>query len=271
MNSNAGRWICVMLALCLGHTALAGNNLPIVRQQHTLLVAGHQEVWQLRWLTQPTPVCSAEEQDMALTCPCAGFAYGEQGKLTLLRTSPQGNEEIDLGALFDNDLDGPQSRGTAVLRRWDFLQTDRNALLGDAHSETQIKKIKKRPLANVMQFGDYLHDQLGATFLLQVGVLPCGRIMSALLGISPQNQHLHAIGTARHPDRPLILERRIWEALRRSKGWVRLTSWACDDHGSEQEEEIELSIGKDGITETARNYACTSEGKRGKLLSAEIM
>lgn len=270
MNSKVGRWI-VILALGLIQSIVAGDNLPIVRQQQTLVIDGQKEEWQLRWQSKPTPVCNAEEADMAFTCPCAGFAYGEQGKLTLQRISPHGNEEMNLSTLFDNDLDGPQGRGVAALRRWNLLQSDMDTLLDEQRAAAHIAKIKKRPLANVMQFGDYLHDKLGATFLLQVGVMPCGHIMSVLIGISAQKRKLHAIGTALHPDKPLILEKRIWEALRKSKGSVRSTAWACGDHGSEQEEEIELSIGDSGITATTRLYACTKEDKRGKLMSTEIM
>jgi len=48
---------------------------PMVREQQTVIVDGVTETWQLKWRTAPKPVC--EPNELALTCPCMGFAYGE--------------------------------------------------------------------------------------------------------------------------------------------------------------------------------------------------
>ena len=58
---------------------------PLIREQKTVVVDGQAETWQLRWASEPKSACGSEEADMSLTCPCDGFAYGEEGRLSLIR------------------------------------------------------------------------------------------------------------------------------------------------------------------------------------------
>jgi hypothetical protein len=64
---------------------------PDIREQQTVTIDGAPEVWELRWKSPPKPAC--EPNDVSLTCPGAGFAYGEAGELELIRK--QVNSELD--------------------------------------------------------------------------------------------------------------------------------------------------------------------------------
>src|SRR5215468_5137211 len=65
---------------------------PLVRERQVVVVRGVPEIWEMRWKEPPKPAC--EPNEISLTCPCIGFAYGEGGELTLVR--------IRLGVQFDS-------------------------------------------------------------------------------------------------------------------------------------------------------------------------
>ena len=76
---------------------------PIVRDEAIVIVGGVKELWQLQWAEKPSPVCGMNDFDMATTCPCEGFAYGERGHLSLVRfRAGKIVEQKDLGSLFDD-------------------------------------------------------------------------------------------------------------------------------------------------------------------------
>src|SRR5258708_1951720 len=85
---------------------------PTIREEQQLTVNGALETWRLQWSAAPKSYCGASESDIALTCPCWGFAYGEAGDLHLLRL--RNGMEIDrlhLTPLFEE-------QEAAVVQRW---------------------------------------------------------------------------------------------------------------------------------------------------------
>jgi hypothetical protein len=197
-----------LLALLVGISAFAENPTPVLREEQKNTLNGVEELWRLEWASAPSPVCSADEPDIWSTCPCAGFAFGERGKLVLVRQRPgQEPERLSLGALFTGDLDGPADAGEAVLRRWDVEEKD----LKEGQSPGFAAKVRARPAARVMRFEDYDHDGKATEFAFQVGTLPCGKKMNVVIGISGRNPRLHVFGTVEHPDKPLILQASHWE------------------------------------------------------------
>ena len=51
-----------------------------LREQQSVTVGGVAESWQLVWEGRPKPICGPQDVEMAITCPCTGFAYGEMGR-----------------------------------------------------------------------------------------------------------------------------------------------------------------------------------------------
>lgn len=213
----------------------------LIREQQTLTVDGTPEVWRLQWLHAPQPYCSDD------TCPCVGFAYGEVGDLVLVRL--RNGVEIDRLRLTPLFTETP---GAAVQRiPWDSMEHD----------------VKKRPVAQIMNFADYDHDGSESEFYLQTDAVPCGKSEGIVVGVSQLNGKLHAFGTATHPNKPLYLLKREWDALREaSTGSVTVLDWACGDHGAETETDLTLRWSKGGIDGVRREYACPEDGKRGRLV-----
>ncbi len=262
------KYVMCVLALLVGVSAFAEDLAPIIREEHKVVVDGVEEHWRLEWVSLPKPACSPED-DYWSTCPCEGFAFGERGNLVLVRQRPgQEDERLPLTQLFRElaDLDAPGDRGEAVLRRWDVDKKD----IDERDSTDFAARVRARPIVSVMHFADYDHDGRASEFLLQVGTLPCGKKMSVVIGISRRNPRLHAITTAAHPDRPLVLQAWQWDSLLRAKGPVKVLDWKCGDHGSEAETELELSADAGGIHATRMEYECTADGSRGKLVSKEV-
>ena len=225
-----------------------------------------EETWRLEWAGAPKPVCSPDEPDIWFTCPCAGFAFGEKGNLTLVRKRPgQSYERLDLSKLFTGDMDGPADAGEVVLRRWDVHEED----LDDSRSPGFVARVRARPTATVMRFGDYDHDGKATEFVFQVGTLPCGKKMSVVIGVSDSNPRLHVFGAAQNPDKPLILQASHWEALLGAKSPVKVVDWKCGDHGSDRETELQLSADKNGIHVSRTEYECNEDGSRGKFIKKE--
>jgi hypothetical protein len=233
----------------------------LVREEVMLRVHGKVERWRLEWRGQPKPYCPPDD-DVAFTCPCMGFAYGESGSLSLVRL--QNGVEIDrlkLDALFRD------TSGEAVLQRHaanfehDFSQ-----------SRELVAAVKKRPAVRIMNFGDYDHDGQRTEFFLQTEALPCGKSFGVVIGISKINGKLHAFSSSGNPERPLYLQRREWNALRDAKAApVILVDWQCGDHAADGETEVSLRWSTKGISGVRRIYACTPQLKRGRLLKTEPM
>jgi len=247
-------------------SAFAKDSAPIVREEQKIMVNGVEELWRLEWANTPSPVCSPDEPDIWSTCPCAGFAFGERGDLVLVRQrAGQEPERLSLTSLFTGELDGPADAGEAVLRRWDVDEKD----LKESQAPGFAARVRARPAARIMNFQDYDHDGKAAEFAFQVGTLPCGKKMSVVIGISGKIPRLHVFGSVEHPDKPLILQASHWEALLKAKAPIKVVDWACGDHGSHIETELELSADGTGIHATRTEYRCKKNGTRGRFVSKE--
>jgi hypothetical protein len=242
------------------HSQSSSASPPLIREEQEIEVNGTPEVWRLEWESTPQPICGPESAE-AITCPCHGIAYGETAPLDLVRVVE--GREIDRLALtqfFDEEL-GDQ-HGAAV-QRWKPDDKD----LDESDDAESIARVRARPVVKIMRFADYNHDAKSAEFLLPIGVLPCGKIIAIVVGLTPANPRLHAFGTVLHPNEPLVMQKREWEALLSATGPVSVLDWRCDDHGSDTETEPEISSTREGIQATRREFACTENGSRGQLLS----
>jgi len=232
----------------------------LVREEKSVVVDGATEVWRLVWKRAPRPACGPDDPG-SFTCPCFGFAFGERGQLDLVRM--RDGREIDrlhLTPLFGHD-DFPFVPPEALVQRWE--RRDRDFVASDDDLRF-TRRVRGRPVVSVMNLADYDHDGQSTEFFLQTGVLPCGKRMGVVIGLSPGNQRLHAFGSALHPGKPLDLQKEQWDALGSSAGPVRVIDWGCGDHGSETEGEVELQATSAGIRAVHREFEC-SPG-RGKLL-----
>ena len=261
--------MAAFIVLSTAVSAFSGNSNPLIREQHEIVVNGVEEQWRLEWLSPPSPACAPDDNSW-YTCPCNGFAFGEQGKLILLRDRPSQKEEtLELYKVFGNagDYDAPvEETGGAVLRRWDVHKED------DFSADAKLlRRVQARPLSKVMNFGDYDHTGWETEFLFQVGTEPCGKKMSVAVGISRANPHLHVLTSAEHPERLLILQNAEWESLRLAKKHVQEIDWLCGDHASDSEIKLEMWADKYGIHVTRREYECTKSGQPGKLISEEAL
>src|SRR6266853_992377 len=86
-----------------------------IREERAVRVESSDERWALQWLSTPEPVCTPEEDPESwTTCPCGGFAIGEQGHLALTRRRPDHEvEQLVLDPFFEAVVTGP---GMAVLQ-----------------------------------------------------------------------------------------------------------------------------------------------------------
>lgn len=256
-----------LLCMGLGAAAPGADRRSLMREQRTVVVGGASEEWLLAWAGQPSPICRAEEMETAMTCPCEGWAYGETGDLWLIRR--RGGREIErmrLGGLFGKfDYPAAEVReGDAYLQRWPPKARDPER--AEAGDPGLLREILRRPAPRVIQPVDYDHDGEATEFLIQVGVLPCGKRQFAAVGVSRARPRLHALGSATHPDAPLILPLAAWQALARSARPEPMVIWPCDDHGSEVESVLTVSASGGVIRAVNRDYGCPSQGDAGRLV-----
>jgi hypothetical protein len=212
--------------------------VPLVREEQSVRVGGAEEVWRLKWKSAPKPFC--DDETLAPTCPCDGFAPGERGDLDLIRL--RRGVEIDrfnLTALFK----GP-----------------------DVGSRTEDEPAVQR-VAQVIHLGDYHHDGLATEFFLQTDAKPCSKHYGVVVGITNDNPRLHAFATVGYPDIPLFMRIDEWEKLRTATGVVNTVDWNCGDHGMDAQIEFELHWSPKGIDGFSRTFACLADGRRGKLLA----
>jgi len=232
--------------------------LPWVREEQSVMVDGTEEIWRLKWNSTPTPFC--DDVTMGMTCPCNGFAYGERGDLDLIRLR-RGAEisRLNLTPLFKEADAISVTENEAAVQRIALLE-------GDSASDTP--DLTGRPVVQVMHLADYNHDGIATEFFLQTDAKPCGKHYGVVLGITKDNSRVHAFGTLDHPDVPLSMESDAWEKLRTATAPVKVIDWLCDDHGSDEQVELELRWSPKGIDGLRRTYACAGN-VRGNLLSEE--
>lgn len=244
----------------------------IVREQRTVIVDGAKEEWQLLWLAQPKSICGVKDIEAAISCPCSGFAYGEQGKLVLVRSRAGTKiEQMDMRQVFDiavssdQDMDTPgEEPGMSYLQRWPFYLRDFNRKnLADAAIDAEIEK---RAPVEILRFADYNHDGHGAKFLLHVGNVPCGKEQYVAVGVTADEPHLHVLSSAEFPDRPLVMLLSEWQALLSGPGPHTVLTWPCGDHGSEVYSDAVVSSRKGKIYVKDRTFECLSNDKPGRLI-----
>lgn len=249
-------------------TKLVEYPTPTIREQEELVVDGKPEIWQLVWASAPKPACGANEVSISLTCPCFGFAYGEEGALVLLRLrNGKAIERKDLTAYFEGQ-ENPAAGHSAVIQRW-AVDHDRDSKAGlESNGDDITALVADRKIVQFMNFADYNHDGWASEFYVQTGTLPCGKSVGVIVGVSRRNPKLHVFGTASNPDKPLYLQRREWEALRGASSPIEVTDWQCQDHGAEAETAVRLRWTAAGIAGVRREYTCP-EGTEPKRLIHE--
>ena len=239
----------------------------LVREDHVVRVDSVAERWLLVWQSPPQPVCGPEDPAWS-TCPCQGFAFGEMGRLDLVRRRPgYSDERFPLAPLFSyGEVPSLQYDVVpAALQRWPVLNTDDF----ENHSVAFAKQVRQRPTVKTIHVRDYDHDGRATEFPLLIASGPCGHDGVIVIGISRKQPRLHAFTSIAHPERPLILEAHIWEELLHSHGQIATTQVACGDHGSEEETEVRVVASPRGIDATQLTYVCTPDDKRGALRSTE--
>jgi hypothetical protein len=200
---------------------------PLIREERKIVVNGIPEVWRLQWKSPSKPACEAEDFESSYSCPCSGFAYGEVGQLDLVRiVNGRELDRLELTPLFE-ETDANQ--GGAIVQRWKFDVED----LKRSESEDFVAQVHARPVVTIMNFADYNHDGHSTEFFLQTDTYPCGKTAGVVIGLTPDNPRLHIFGTALHPDKPLVLQKREWVALLNANNAIEVVDWPCGDHGSE--------------------------------------
>ena len=111
-------------ALLLLHaSAWVDPTTNTLREQRQIVINGRIEQWSLYWTGPVAPLCSGNDLDGTITCPCFGFSFGEQGHLSLARRGPDIHEQMGLSSLFA-DTDNPATQGNAGLIRQPATERD---------------------------------------------------------------------------------------------------------------------------------------------------
>lgn len=258
--------LSMMLALFSLHAAAQEP----IRQRRTVVVDGVREEWTLKWSGPVRPVCAASDLTDAPTCPCNGFAYGEQGRLFLERKrSGAPVERLALSGLFKG-MESPADDGNAALARLPRMPSDPTDDIGDDGALRRFRAdLAKRAPVDVMAVKDFARDGLAATFLLQVGTVPCGKREMVLVGVTRREPRLHVVSSVAHPERPLVLQRSAWMAALANGGEARVVDLPCGDHGSENEVEQAIRIRDGRFFVRSTTYDCRDDGSRGAPVSSE--
>ncbi len=244
-----------MSVVALAAAAGGARQHPVVRERRRVVVGADTEEWRLEWTSPPHEVCNGED---AFTRPCSGWAFAESGPLLVIRRMANGRQEtLALDRYFGETPDGLR---IGVLPRW----SDDDADLVSRNSDER----KRRPVVTIMRLGDYDRDGRATEFVLQLDPYRRG---SVLIGVSTKNPELHLFGTALHPNSELMLGPGQWDDLLRSpNGHVITLNLSCGDHGSDEEQKMELQTSPEGIHATLYTYACDEHfNPTGALKSKE--
>lgn len=212
---------------------------PVPIERRAVSVDDVEETWRLEWREPPEPWRNSYR-----ACGGCLAEYGETGRLRLMRL--RGGYEME-----HLDLDAYFSFGT-FLRRWDVADEracDRELVDAD----------KTKPIST-LQLHDYDHDGRETEFLLQtmqsfmyadppiggwpppsVPPLPevtCNRPGIIAVGLDRRSPHLHALGTAEHPWKPLVTTLDVWTRILQAKEpldvFVDDTPWGDAQHPATQ-------------------------------------
>ena len=235
--------------------ARATELADLVREQRVVQVNGVSETWKLEWDALPVSACGPDDVTVALACPCSGFAYGEAGKLSLVRLRRGAIREIlDLTGFFRAGA-VPDAGNLAVLQRWQPVPASAHDEDDDWHHASDfnfLTRVRARGPAAVMRIADYNHDGRANEFLLQVGAAGCGRHVMVLVGVSKYNMRLHVFASADAPDEPLELDAQTWEAVRKSVKPVQAVESSCDQQNGGKESLVTVEV-RQGIFHARRS------------------
>ncbi len=236
--------------LGLGLVASAFSQSGLVRDQASV----NGETWRLEWKTPPVSSCGPRDQNM-FTCPCSGFAFGQSGEMELVRE--RGGKVVQRLAL------APFFEGkTAQVQFHEPRPGD-----ADKQAAELNRDVSARPVVKVIKLADYDHDGKATEFLLQTSASPCGSVQGIVIGMGAGKGEAHAFGTVAHPNEPLVLRMKEWEAVRNSKGSAHTVAMACGDHGATEQLEHTITASAKGIEVEEQTYACSGSAK-GKLLKS---
>lgn len=250
--------VCIAL-LAAVHPVSAAD---IVRQTKTVQVGKISETWQLVWHGQPKALCAVSEGEGAMTCPCTGFAYGEQGDLSLVRKrNNRVVESLPLNSLFRYG-DVEKGKAGLQLRTVKESEVDRS-FAGDHQLPADVQA---RPTADVMTLKDYDHDGRATEFLILLGNIACGHQMYAALGVTRKVPYLHLLRTHERPRVPLIMDIEQWNALLIAVKPTKVREWNCGDHGSDWQTDFVLYAHDGHIHVTERSFKCQGDNKPPRLI-----
>lgn len=150
--------VVITLTVFIGTVVSADSGKPIIREERKVVIDGVEEIWRLEWAGAPSPVCGPDDEEW-YTCPCTGFAFGEQGDLNLVRERKGSKQDrLSLTQLFQkigSDMaPGINDNNQAILRRWNVDETDMEHM----GSTSFASRVKSRQLAQIMELADYDHD-----------------------------------------------------------------------------------------------------------------
>jgi hypothetical protein len=174
-------------------------------------------------------------------------------------------ERLSLGQFF------PEYEHQVVMPRWERRRADVDEYLLKENTTPLAEAVRKRPTLKVINFADYDHDGQATEFFIQTEVQSCGHRYGIVVGVSKQNDHIHAFGSVAHPNTPLLLDPSHWEALKQSATPPRLQETGCGDHGSDSFGELELSATSAGISAIMRVYECVGPlSQKGRMLEQSV-
>jgi hypothetical protein len=255
-------WFTAWMGLGVLLVAGAAPSGPVPREEIQVKVDGVVERWRLEWRAPPELACFETE---GITCPCEGFAHAERGELELVRLRPgRPAERTPLTPLFGDPAPGEEGP-RAMLRRWRPAEGD-----GELAPDERLRVLSRRKSLRAMVLGDYDHDGQAREFVLQTNAFGCGMREAVLIGFDRREGRVHALGSAEHPERPLVLEPETWEKLRASAR-IESVETPCGDHGSELETVMRVRADGQGLHVTRELYTCTEVGGRGTLQSSETL
>jgi len=235
---------------------------PLIRETRTVGVNGVTEMWQLQWRSTPKPWCDILNGPWE-TAPCQGFTYGEAGELDLVRyRNSREYERLHLTPFFS-----AFPEHGAIVQRWPAQRDDLTngvPLLNSPEMQALLSRVRARPTVKILSLTDDDHDGNATEFFLQTEA-EAGHRYGVVVGVSANNPHLHAFGTALHPDMPLVLKDMQWFELHRRGDMnvpVRVSDWKCPDRGATTDTELELEPTAKGISVIRREYACGKEPRQ---------
>jgi len=238
---------------------------PLIREQQKVAVGGAEETWMLVWDKAPSSFCGARDISTSATCPCTGFAYGQTGKMWLVRRRDGRDiERMDLGPLFqvsDGDIYDYQP-GNSYIQRWPLKFDD--LAREDRDDPTLVPEIMSRPAPTLMNFANFDHDRGAQEFLIQVATEPCGKLQFSAVGVSENRPHLHFLSSVERPNEPLVMPLPAWQALVPGSAPHTLVVWGCWDHGSDAEIDLTVSATDGAIRVKSTEYSCLAHGTAQK-------